>query len=50
MIREGKEINYQGASGDINFDDNGDITTAYYAAWSVGTNGSVVWGNNIDIS
>lgn len=50
LIREGKEINYQGASGDINFDENGDITTAYYAAWSVGTNGSVVWGNNIDIS
>ncbi|MCK5217291.1 MAG: ABC transporter substrate-binding protein [Methanosarcinales archaeon] len=50
LIREGKEINYQGASGDINFDDNGDITTAYYAAWSVGTNGSVVWGDNIDIS
>jgi branched-chain amino acid transport system substrate-binding protein/neutral amino acid transport system substrate-binding protein len=50
LIREGKEINYQGASGDINFDDNGDITTAYYAAWSVGANGSVVWGDNIDIS
>lgn len=49
LIREGKEINYQGASGDINFDDNGDITTAYYAKWQVAENGSVEWGDSIDL-
>jgi len=50
LIREGKDINYQGASGDMTFDDNGDISTGYYALWYVGTNGSVVWGEAIDIS
>jgi ABC-type branched-subunit amino acid transport system substrate-binding protein len=50
LIREGKDINYQGASGDITFDKNGDITTAYYAQWYIDTNGSVVWGEAIDIS
>ena len=50
LIRQGKEINYQGTSGDITFDENGDITTAYYARWYVDTNGSVVWGEAIDIS
>jgi neutral amino acid transport system substrate-binding protein len=49
LIREGKEINYQGASGDVNFDDNGDITTAYYAKWQVAENGSVEWGDSIDL-
>lgn len=49
LIREGKDINYQGASGDVNFDDNGDITTAYYAKWQVAENGSVEWGDSIDL-
>ena len=47
LIREGKEINYQGASGDVNFDDNGDITTAYYAKWQIAEDGSVEWGDSI---
>lgn len=49
LIREGKEINYQGASGDVNFDDNGDITTAYYAKWQIAEDGSVEWGDSIDL-
>ncbi|MDF1557584.1 MAG: ABC transporter substrate-binding protein [ANME-2 cluster archaeon] len=49
LIREGTDINYQGASGDVNFDDNGDITTAYYAKWQVADDGSVVWGESIDL-
>ena len=49
LIREGKEINYQGASGDVNFDENGDITTAYYAKWQVAEDGSVEWGDSIDL-
>ncbi|MCL7475138.1 MAG: ABC transporter substrate-binding protein [Methanosarcinales archaeon] len=49
LIREGTEINYQGASGDVNFDENGDITTAYYAKWQVAEDGSVEWGESIDL-
>jgi len=49
LIREGTDINYQGASGDVNFDENGDITTAYYAKWQVADNGSVEWGESIDL-
>lgn len=49
LIREGTDINYQGASGDVNFDDNGDITTAYYAKWHVADDGSVEWGESIDL-
>jgi len=49
LIREGKEINYQGASGDVNFDVNGDITTAYYAKWQIAEDGSVEWGDSIDL-
>jgi neutral amino acid transport system substrate-binding protein len=49
LIREGTDINYQGASGDVNFDINGDITTAYYAKWQVADDGSVEWGESIDL-
>ncbi|MCD4768332.1 MAG: ABC transporter substrate-binding protein [Methanosarcinales archaeon] len=51
LIREGKDINYKGASGDITFDENGDISadTANYAQWYVGTDGNVVWGESIDL-
>jgi neutral amino acid transport system substrate-binding protein len=49
LIREGTDINYQGASGDVNFDENGDIATAHYAKWQVADNGSVEWGESIDL-
>jgi len=51
LIREGKDINYKGASGDITFDENGDISaeTANYAQWYVGTDGNVIWGESIDL-
>lgn len=34
MIREGKEINYQGASGNVEFDENGDLAGSY-DVWQV---------------
>jgi neutral amino acid transport system substrate-binding protein len=40
MIREGKEINYQGASGNIEFDDNGDLAGSY-DVWQVNDDASL---------
>jgi neutral amino acid transport system substrate-binding protein len=34
MIREGKKINYQGASGNVDFDKNGDVAGSY-DVWTV---------------
>ncbi len=48
LIREGKMINYQGASGDITFDEHGDISGTYYV-WSIGDNGSLLEGGQIAI-
>mgnify|MGYP006435856379 CR=1 FL=1 len=39
-IRDGKEINYQGASGKIEFNQYGD-TTGNYGVWEVGTQGEL---------
>ena len=41
LIREGQEINYQGASGEITFDENGDVSGAY-CRWYIAENGSIV--------
>lgn len=40
MIREGKEINYQGASGNVEFDDNGDLAGSY-DVWQVNDDASL---------
>ena len=48
LIREGKDINYQGASGEITFDDNGDVL-GNYAEWSIDDAGSIVLGVPIDL-
>lgn len=39
-VREGEEINYQGASGSIEFDQYGD-TVGSYDVWQVGTQGKI---------
>jgi len=49
LIREGKEINYQGASSEITFDENGDVLGSY-AVWSIGEYGSTVFGDPIDLT
>ncbi|MGB2926009.1 MAG: ABC transporter substrate-binding protein [Limnothrix sp.] len=40
LIREGKEINYQGASGNIEFDENGDLAGSY-DVWKVNDDASL---------
>jgi len=49
LIREGLwDINYQGASGDLHFDENGDVM-GKYCEWSIADNGSIVLGNPIEM-
>ncbi|GAA4851914.1 ABC transporter substrate-binding protein [Algivirga pacifica] len=35
LLRSNQKINYEGASGKIDFDENGDVTSGNYAIWSV---------------
>lgn len=48
LIREGKDINYQGASGEITFDENGDVSGSY-CVWSIVDDGSIVLGEAIEL-
>lgn len=48
LIRAGKDINYQGASGELTFDDDGDVTGSY-CIWQVGSDGSIELGDSIEI-
>jgi len=39
-------INYQGASGDVDFDANGDVMSGYYLIWQVGLSGqNLIYSN-----
>ena len=49
LIRNGTDINYQGASGEINFDENGDVL-GNYCEWSFTENGSIALGKSIELS
>ena len=40
MIREGKDINYQGASGNVDIDENGDVVGSY-DVWTVKGDGTL---------
>ncbi|AIE74504.1 Branched-chain amino acid ABC transporter, amino acid-binding protein [Synechocystis sp. PCC 6714] len=40
MVREGKDINYQGASGNVDIDENGDVVGSY-DIWTVKGDGSL---------
>ncbi len=46
LVREGKDINYQGTSGDITFDENGDVSGSY-TVWTIAQNGSFVQGEKV---
>lgn len=48
LIREGKDINYQGTSGDITFDENGDVSGSFII-WTVAENGSIVQGEKVAV-
>ncbi|MFM6281183.1 MAG: amino acid ABC transporter substrate-binding protein, partial [Dolichospermum sp.] len=40
LLKEGKKINYQGASGDVDVDTNGDVIGTY-DVWTVGDDGKI---------
>ena len=48
LIRAGKDINYQGASGEITFDENGDVS-GVYCEFSIADDGSVLLGEAIEL-
>ncbi len=48
LIHAGQEINYQGASGELTFDENGDVFGAY-AEFSFADNGSIEFGESIEL-
>lgn len=48
LVREGKDINYQGASGEITFDDRGDVSGSF-SVWTVAENGSIIYGEKISV-
>jgi neutral amino acid transport system substrate-binding protein len=48
LIRGGKDINYQGASGEITFDEHGDVNGAY-TIWTVENNGSISFGRKVAV-
>ena len=40
LVRQGEDINYQGASGNVDIDENGDVVGSY-DVWEVGEDGSL---------
>lgn len=40
LLKEGKDINYQGASGNVDIDENGDVV-GVYDVWTVGDDGKI---------
>jgi neutral amino acid transport system substrate-binding protein len=40
LLKEGKDINYQGASGNVDVDENGDVI-GVYDVWTVGDDGKI---------
>lgn len=48
LVRKGEDINYQGASGNVDLDANGDITGSY-DVWQVGEDGSLEVIDNVPI-
>jgi len=46
LIREGKDINYQGTSGEIAFDENGDVSGSF-TLWTIADNGSIIQSQKI---
>ncbi len=50
LIREGNEINYQGAGGEITFDDAGDISMKRARVWEYGPGGEIEIIGEIEVS
>lgn len=41
MVADGEDVNYQGASSAVNFDENGDMQAVSYSIWEFGEDGSI---------
>jgi len=48
LVKEGKDINFQGTSGDLTFDQYGDVSGSY-TVWTIADNGSIVQGEKIAV-
>ncbi len=46
LLEQGKEINYQGASSNLNFDNVGDIKAGYYSVWQFDDN-NITYGEKL---
>lgn len=48
LVREGKDINFQGASGNVDFDANGDVVGSY-DVWTIGEDGKLSVTRTINV-
>lgn len=48
LVREGRDINYQGASGNVDFNDQGDVVGAY-DIWMINDNGQLEVQETIEV-
>jgi branched-chain amino acid transport system substrate-binding protein/neutral amino acid transport system substrate-binding protein len=48
LVRQGEDINYQGASGAVDFDEQGDVVGSY-DIWTVGDDGSITVKDTIAV-
>ena len=49
LLRAGEEIDYEGASGELTMDSNGDVSGSY-CQWSITAEGAIKLGDPIDLS
>ena len=47
LVRNGEDINFQGASGNVDIDENGDVVGSY-DVWQVGEDGSLSVIDTVD--
>ena len=47
LLKDGKDINYQGASGELTIDINGDVSGSY-CVWAIAASGDITLGDAID--
>ena len=50
LVRQGQDINYQGASGTIEFDEQGDVSNNLFDVWTINAEGEVEVTSTIDLS
>lgn len=48
LVKDGKDIDYQGTSGNITFDEHGDVSGSY-TVWTISENGSIVQGEKVAV-